>query len=118
MKLDELRSYCLSKKGTSEDFPFDAWTLVFRVGSKIFAMTDIKAVPLRVNLKCDPQRAVELRERYSEVQPGYYMNKKHWNTIDLEKDLSVELIKELIDHSYELVFKSLKRDEKEKIAED
>ncbi|MFC2130446.1 MmcQ/YjbR family DNA-binding protein [Bacteroidota bacterium] len=117
MDLKLFREYCLSQKGASEDFPFDETTLVFRVGSKIFALTDTENIPYSFNLKCEPERAVELREIHSCIIPGWHMNKKHWNTVEPDGSLSLGLIKGLIDHSYELVFKSLKKSEKEDILE-
>lgn len=106
MTLETFRSYCLSKKGVTEEFPFGEDTLVFKVAGKIFAITSFE-LPLSVNLKCDPERAVELRERYDEVQPGYHMNKKHWNTVNFEGAVSAGELKELTDHSYSLVVSSL-----------
>lgn len=107
MNIEELREYCLSKPHVTEDTPFDETTLAFRIGGKIFALTNMEAVPSRVNLKCEPQRAIELREEYPEVIiPGFHMNKKHWNTIYME-EMDIESMNELIDHSYELVFNSL-----------
>lgn len=107
MNIEELRSYCLAKKFTVEDFPFGEDTLVFKVKGKIFAITGLNDDGCKVNLKCDPDRAIELRDRYDEIKPGYHMNKKHWNTIEFESTLSAKLLKELIDHSYELVVSSL-----------
>lgn len=107
MNLENIRNYCLEKNGSSEDFPFDETTLVFRVGGKIFALTDTDEYPLRINLKCAPERAAELREEYDFILPGWHMNKKHWNTIILEAEAEPALIMELIDHSYELVYASL-----------
>lgn len=107
MDLDTLRTYCLSKKGTSEDTPFGEEVLVFRVLGKIFALTPTDAIPGRVNLKCDPERAVELRERYESVLPGYHMSKKHWNTVLFDGDIPDREIRGLIDHSYELIVASL-----------
>jgi len=109
MDIEQLRAYCLSKKAVSEDFPFDETTLCFRVAGKIFAITDMAKERLTVNLKCEPVYALELRERYSEVQPGWHMNKKHWNTVDFEGSLSNQFLKALIDHSYEQVIKTLNR---------
>jgi predicted DNA-binding protein (MmcQ/YjbR family) len=106
MDLGEFRKYCLSKKGVTESFPFGEDTLVFKVMSKIFAITSFD-IPFTVNLKCDPEYAIELREQYEEVQPGYHMNKKHWNTINFGGKIAVKLLKKLIDHSYELVVKKL-----------
>lgn len=104
MMLKEFREYCLAKPGTTEDFPFDETTLVFRVGGKMFALTDIETFPLTVNLKCNPERAIELREHYPAIKPGWHQNKRHWNTIIDDGSLSDELILSLTDHSYEMVF--------------
>lgn len=109
MNIEQLRQYCLDKKGVTEDFPFDEHTLCIRVGKKIFAIVGLDAVELRVNLKCDPDRAIEWREQYPEVQPGWHMNKAHWNTVDFEGGLDARTLREMIDHSYEMVFKSLKK---------
>ncbi len=103
MNLETLRRYCLAKEETSEDFPFDEETLVLRVRGKIFALTGINERPLTVNLKCDPERAIELRERYEEVRPGYHMNKKHWNTVTLDGSIPAKEIYAMIDQSYDLV---------------
>ena len=102
MNIEQLQQYCLTKKGASEDYPFDEVTLCFKVAGKIFAITSLN-IPLSVNLKCDPELAADLRERYDDVQPGYHMNKKHWNTIIDNGDLSHEQLVEQIDHSYLLV---------------
>ena len=109
MNIEELRAYCLSKKHVSESFPFDAHTLVFKVANKMFALTGLEDFPPRVNLKCDPERAISLRESYSEITPGFHMNKKHWNTVLIEGAISSKLLMELIDHSYDLVFNGLPR---------
>ena len=117
MDVEELREYCLKKKGVTEGFPFGEDTLVFKVMDKMFALTGF-AKPSRVNLKCDPERAVELRERYEDIIPGYHMNKKHWNTVMMEAGVSNKMLKEFIDHSYDLVVSSLpkkKREELEKM---
>lgn len=99
--LEQVRNHCLRKKGKiTEDFPFGEEVLVFRVFGKIFLLTDVTEVPLKLNLKCDPLRAIELRERYASVQPGYHMNKRLWNTVTLDGELSDTKINELIDHSY------------------
>jgi predicted DNA-binding protein (MmcQ/YjbR family) len=117
MNLEIFRKYCLSKAGTSEDIPFNETTLVFRVSNKIFAMTDIEKLPFSINLKCDPERASELREIYESIIPGYHCNKKHWNTIIMDGSLSEDLINELIDHSYQLVYDKLKSSDKQSIIE-
>ena len=114
MDLEAFRKYCLSKKGVSEGFPFGEDTLVFKVMGKIFAITSFEQ-PLSVNLKCDPEKAVELRESYEDVQPGYHMNKKHWNTVNFEGEISVRELKEMTDHSYELVVNSLPKKLKEEL---
>ncbi len=106
MNLESLRKYCLKKRGVTEGFPFDDETLVFKVGNKIFCLINITP-PWKTNLKCDPEKAIELREEFEEIIPGYHMNKKHWNTIDLNGTLNDSLIKELIDDSYSLVFAGL-----------
>jgi predicted DNA-binding protein (MmcQ/YjbR family) len=110
MNLETYYEYCLSKKGVTEHFPFDEDTLVFKVGGKMFALSSLsqweKGQP-SVNLKCDPERAQELRAEYDAIQPGFHMSKIHWNTINVNADVPDVLIKELIDHSYELVFISL-----------
>lgn len=107
MTVDELRDYCLSKPATTESFPFDETTLVFKVAGKLFALSDINHRPMRVSLKCDPERAVELREAYAAVEAAYHMNKRHWNTLTSDGSLRDSLIRELIDHSYDLVVAGL-----------
>jgi len=100
--LDAFRSHCLKKQGFSEDFPFGPETLVFRVAGKIFALMDADTF-VSVNLKCDPERAVELRERYPGITPGYHMNKQHWNTVLADGSVPDRLVLDLADHSYDLV---------------
>ncbi|MEY3844033.1 MAG: hypothetical protein RL293_455 [Bacteroidota bacterium] len=106
MFLDDVRNHCLKKTGVTEGFPFDKNTLVFKVFGKMFALMDVDVFD-SLNLKCDPEKAIELRETYQGVQPGYHMNKKHWNSVLLNEDVSDKLLLELIDHSYELVYASL-----------
>jgi len=106
MDLEYFRQYCLKKKGVTEEFPFDEHTLVFKVLGKMFALTGLNREDFAINLKCDPERAEELRELHPEIEPGYHMSKKHWNTVSCTGDLSGRLILDLIDHSYELVVKS------------
>jgi len=109
MNIEELRDYCLAKPHTSEDFPFDEHTLVFRVNHKLFALTSILPDKATVNLKCDPNRALVLREEYlDEIIPGYHMNKKHWNTVNYQT-LPQTLTQELIDHSYSLICTSFSK---------
>ncbi|QEL03675.1 MmcQ/YjbR family DNA-binding protein [Olivibacter sp. LS-1] len=117
MNIEELRTYCLSKRGVTEGFPFGPNTLVFKVGEKVFLLTGLDAQPLSFNVKCDPERAIELREQYpSSVLPGYHMNKKHWNTVQANGELSFKQLTELIDHSYELVYNSLPQRIKETLS--
>jgi predicted DNA-binding protein (MmcQ/YjbR family) len=106
MDIEILRDYCLQKPRVTEAFPFDDDTLVFKVGGKLFALVSLKENS-SVNLKCNPERAIELRERFHAVQPGYHMNKQHWNTVRFNEDLDDRQLVELIDHSYELVVASL-----------
>lgn len=115
MHVEEFREYCLSKPGVTESFPFDESTLVFKVMSKMFALTGLDREGFTVNLKCDPDRALELREAYPEIQPGFHMSKKHWNTVDFEGSLDSDLLLEMTDHSYDLVVKGLKKSEKEEL---
>ena len=106
MSIEEIREYCLSKLGTTESFPFDEDTLVFKVMGKIFCLTSLSE-PNRINLKCDPEKAVDLRERYECVLPGYHMNKKMWNTVIIDGSVSKKLLQEWIDHSWDEVVKGL-----------
>ncbi|HBB48993.1 MAG TPA: MmcQ-like protein [Flavobacteriaceae bacterium] len=116
MLIDEFRDYCRSKKRVSECMPFDQHTLVFKVGSKMFALASLNEIPLRVNLKCMPDRALELREEYPEiVLPGYHMNKTHWNTLIMEGGMPRNWYYELIDHSYELVVNSITRKQQKEL---
>jgi len=112
MDIELLREKCLSLPYVEEKFPFDEYTLVFYVGSKLFALTDLQT-PNSVNLKCDPEQAIELRERYMGIVPGYHMNKKHWNTVAFNADVSDKLILELLHNSYQLVWNKLPRKERE-----
>ena len=112
MDIELLRENCLSLPYVEEKFPFDEYTLVFYVGSKLFALTDLQT-PNSVNLKCDPDQAIELRERYIGIVPGYHMNKKHWNTVAFNADVSDKLILELLHNSYQLVWNKLPRKERE-----
>lgn len=106
MNIENFRNYCLQKAGVTEEFPFGGNTLVFKVYGKMFALTDIDLFT-SINLKCDPEEAVTLREQYPAVVPGYHMNKKHWNTVMMDNTVPDTLLKSWIDHSYELVFNSL-----------
>ena len=102
-----LEKYCLSKRGAVKAYPFDKVTAVYKVGGKMFALSSDSAAELRVNLKCDPLYAAELRSIYACVEPGYHMNKKHWNTVVCNKEAEDKLVEEWIDDSYNLVFSSL-----------
>jgi predicted DNA-binding protein (MmcQ/YjbR family) len=108
MHIEGFRNYCLEKPFVTEHFPFDERTLVFKVDGKMFALADIEAFN-GINLKCDPQRSIELRERYYGIEPGYHMNKVHWNTVKIGSDVDDALIFALIDHSFDLVFASLSK---------
>jgi predicted DNA-binding protein (MmcQ/YjbR family) len=101
--IEDIRAHCLAKEEVEEGFPFGESTLVFKVRGKIFLLLSLDEAPLRFNAKCDPDHAIELRDQYDCVLPGYHMNKKHWNTIIVEGTLSKQQVRELIDESYELV---------------
>ena len=116
MNIEQLRAYCISKKGVTEGFPFDEHTLVFKVMGKMFALVALERVPSQVNLKCDPERALTLREEYDGIIiPGYHMSKKHWNTLYLDQ-LPPLFLKELIDHSYNLVVSKLPKRIREELG--
>jgi predicted DNA-binding protein (MmcQ/YjbR family) len=108
MDLPDVIAHCLSKPGCEETTPFGPDVLVYKVSGKMFAATVPDEFPSRVNLKCDPERAVAIREEYEGIVPGYHMNKKHWNTVLLDGSVPAKLIRELIDHSYGLVAKARK----------
>jgi predicted DNA-binding protein (MmcQ/YjbR family) len=105
--IEKFRQFCLSKKGVVEDMPFGDDVLVFKVAGKIFALTNLNSEEFKVNLKCDPMRSEELRDKYPAINPGYHMNKNHWNTLTLNGSIPDTLFRELINHSYELIFQSL-----------
>ena len=107
MNIESLREYCLKKKYTEESFPFGELTLVFKVMGKMFLLVGLESSPLRFNVKCDPEEVEELRERYEAVQPGYHMNKKHWNTVIVDGTIPESILKKMIDESYRLVIESL-----------
>ena len=106
MNIEQFREYCLSKKGVTEELPFGPETLVYKVMGKIFALTGLDSEVFTVNLKCDPEKAVSLREEFSFIIPGFHMNKKHWNTVNFERTPS-KMASELVDHSYEIVVSGL-----------
>lgn len=112
-----MHQYCLSKKGAEESFPFGEETLVFKVMGKLFLLTGMASQPLQFNVKCDPEKAIELREKYSCVLPGYHMNKQHWNTIICDGSVHNKLLKEWIDHSYDLIVSSLSKKLKQELSE-
>jgi len=114
MDIEAFRTYCLSKKAVTEELPFDENTLVFKVMNKMFALTDIELFE-SVNLKCVPDRALELREQYEAVLPGYHMNKKHWNTVMMDGSVPDKLIMQWIDHSYDLVVQGLSKAHKDEL---
>lgn len=116
MDIETFRHYCLQKKGVTEEFPFGPETLVFKVMNKMFALTGLENATYKISLKCDPERALELREEYDElITAAYHMSKKHWNSIT-PNFLPPTLVKELIDHSYELVVSKLTRKQREALA--
>lgn len=120
MDIENYYNYCLSKKGVTEHFPFDDDILVFKIGDKIFALSSLLQWEIgspSINLKCDPQLAITLRVENDAVQPGFHMNKKHWNTVEVNQSASDELLKHLIDHSYDLVFNSLPKILQQEIIE-
>ena len=116
MDLETIRKYCLEKKSTTESFPFGETTLVFKVSGKMFLLIGLDNIPLQFNVKCNPEKAEELREAYSSVIPAFHMNKKHWNTIILNGQLNARLIREMIDESYQLVIRSLPLNKRKKLG--
>jgi predicted DNA-binding protein (MmcQ/YjbR family) len=113
MNLSFIQDYCLAKKGAEETFPFGPDTLVYKVMGKAFLLTGINGFVERINVKCDPEKAIELRELYESIQPGYHMNKKHWNTIIIDGSLTLTIIKQCIDDSYDLIVKALNKKDRE-----
>jgi predicted DNA-binding protein (MmcQ/YjbR family) len=116
MQVDVFRDYCLKKRGVTEDTPFGDDHLVFKVGGKMFALVTLEEVPASANLKCDPDLALELRDRYEQVRPGYHMNKKHWNSVDIESGIPDAEIRKMIDHSYDLVVQRLPNATRERLT--
>ena len=115
MDLESFREYCLAKSGATEGTPFGEDCLVFKVGGKMFGLVALDEIPATANLKCDPDLALELRDRYEQVRPGYHMNKKHWNTVEIEGGIPAAEIRKMIDHSYELVVGSLPKAKRAKL---
>jgi predicted DNA-binding protein (MmcQ/YjbR family) len=107
MDIESFREYCLSKPGATEDTPFGEDVLVFKVAGKMFALAPLDEITATANLKCDPDLALELRDRYDQVQPGYHMNKKHWNTVEIDSGMPDSELRKMVDHSYDLVVERL-----------
>jgi predicted DNA-binding protein (MmcQ/YjbR family) len=114
LNIEEIRDYCLAKPGVTEGLPFGEDTLVFKVGEKLFLLTSISQAN-QFNVKCDPELAIELREKHPEVRPGYHMNKKHWNTVNTDGNLTRRQLCDMIDHSYQLVYSGLAKNIRENI---
>ena len=116
MNLETLREYCLSLPGVTEELPFGPDTLVFKVMGKVFLLTSIDAPTFGFNAKCDPEKAEELRQKYPDVKPGYHMNKKHWNTVDVTGSIPGSMLFEFVKDSYHLVVAGLPRKEREALS--
>jgi predicted DNA-binding protein (MmcQ/YjbR family) len=116
MDLAAFREYCLRKRGATEGTPFGETVLVFKVAGKIFALAALDGIPATVNLKCDPDLALALRDRYEQVQPGYHMNKKHWNTVEIDSGVPEGELREMIEHSYDLVVRTLPKAQRDQLA--
>ena len=114
MNIEKFREYCLAKKEVTESFPFDDTTLVLKVLDKMFALGNLDG-DLSINLKCNPEKALELREQYQSVKPGYHMSKKHWNTIEVDGTIDSETIQEWIDESYNLVVSKMTKKQRESL---
>lgn len=112
MDIEKFREYCLAKKGVTENFPFDDTTLVMKVLDKMFALGNLDG-DLNINLKCDPEKAIDLREKYPAVKPGYHMSKKHWNTIEVDGSIATVNIEQWIDDSYYLVISKMTKRQKD-----
>ena len=116
MDVEEIRYYCIDKPGVTEGFPFNDTALVFKVVGKMFALLDLSEAKHGISLRCDPERAIELRERHPEVTAAYHFNKQHWNGVNLSGGISDALLKEMIDHSYTIVLKSLPKSKRETLG--
>ncbi len=116
MNIEEFRTFCLLKRGVTEEFPFDETTLVFKVMGKMFALTDLEGI-FSINLKCDPEKAIELREQYPAVLPGYHMNKNHWNTVIVDGSVSDEMLYNWVNDSYNLIVESLPKRKQQELAD-
>jgi predicted DNA-binding protein (MmcQ/YjbR family) len=115
---DEVLAYCLSRRGAVEDYPFGDDVAVFKVGGRMFALLLLTGEPGRVNLKCDPELAVALRAEHAAVTPGYHANKRHWNTVELDGSINPDELRDMIDHSYELIVTRLPRAERNRLHGD
>ena len=116
MHLDALRDCCLAQPHASEDQPFGPDVLAFKVAGKLFALTNLERMPLSVGLKCDPERAVDLRERFAGIGTARYLHKRHWNAVELQSDVPDALVRQLVEHSYALVVAGLPRRERQRVA--
>jgi len=116
MDLAAFREYCLRKRGATEGTPFGETVLVFKVAGKIFALAALDEIPATVNLKCDPDLALALRDQYEQVQPGYHMNKKHWNTVEIDSGVPEAELRKMIEHSYDLVMRALPKAQRDQFA--
>jgi predicted DNA-binding protein (MmcQ/YjbR family) len=116
MNIEEIREYCIAKPGVTEGLPFNDTALVFKVAGKMFALLDLSEEARGLTLKCDPERAIELREQHPEVTPAWHFNKQHWNGIDLRGNINEHQLKELIDHSYSIIVESLPRSKREMLG--
>ena len=117
LNIEQIREHCLKKKAVTEEFPFDEETLVFKVAGKMFMLASVESIPLQINLKCDPEKAVELRVEYDSVQPGYHMNKKHWNTVFIDGTIPERKMLDWIDDSYSLVVAGLTKTQRKNLKE-
>lgn len=115
MERERLRTYCLDKPASAEDFPFGDGVAVYKVAGKVFALLPVASTPPRISLKCDPVLAELLRETYPTITPGYHLNKKHWNSIEVDASIPEDELLEMIDHSYDQVVKGLTRKERERL---
>src|SRR5437868_8521727 len=116
MDLPDFREYCLTKAGATEGTPFGETVLVFKVAGKMFALVSLDEVPATANLKCDPDLALELRDRYEQVRPGYHMNKKHWNTVEIDRGVPQAELRKMIEHSYDLVVRALSKAQRDQLT--
>jgi predicted DNA-binding protein (MmcQ/YjbR family) len=113
---DELRSWCLQQRGAVEEFPFGPEHSVFKVGGKMFALSSLDRLPLEVSLKCEPDLAVELRASYEAIRPGYHLNKRHWNTLTLDGSLADQVVREMVEDSYDLVVDALPKRQRDELG--